>query len=508
VGQDLVLLSWNSGVNFYIGNNPDYPQTVTTRPGTDWYNLMQRPKQAGLEKPSAQSSFFWGASVSFIREQPATYLGVLAKKTGFFWQGGEIRRNTDIYFARRFSPLLAALVWRHGIAFPFGLLGPLALVGIFLLWKERRAALPLLFVLSYTVVVVAFFVTARHRLPAVPLLILLACYTGAWLKTQLLSRQWGKVLPVGSALLLLGWGLNAQAVTLADDAQERFYMGLAYARKGQVARSTIELEKTLELDPEHYDGRFKLAELYLELGDPARAEGHYRYLVDQAPGRTSSQRNLANICLQDGRIEEALVFFRAIVRLEPEEARSYFGLGGAYRMNGQLQEAEAAYEKALALEPDHFEVRYNLAFVYEQTGQEREAERQYKRLLERRPDHADLRNNLGAVYLKRRDFEAAASEFANVLVEAPNHGRALRNLALAFEGMGRLRDAVAQYEQLIQNGEEERTYNHLARLYRKLGDLERAEEARHKHAVLLRGREILEIARSQAEQLFEGRLKR
>ncbi len=30
---DLVLISWNAGVNFFIGNNPDYPRTVQIRPG-------------------------------------------------------------------------------------------------------------------------------------------------------------------------------------------------------------------------------------------------------------------------------------------------------------------------------------------------------------------------------------------------------------------------------------------------------------------------------------------
>ena len=503
-GRDLVLLSWNSGLNFYLGNNPDYARTVTIRPGTDWYELTQRPRRAGLEKPSEQSAYFWREGLSFIREHPADYLRLLGRKAGLFWQGGEIRRNTDMYFARSYSPLLAALVWQHKLAFPFGLLGPLALVGLLVAAKERQAVLPVLFVLSYTGAVVAFFPTARYRLPVIPLLILLACYAGAWLKARLWARQWRPALPLLALLLLLSWQLNAGAVTLADDAQEQFYVGLACARKNMVARAAIELQKALELDPAHYDARFKLAELYTELGNPARAEGHYRYLAEIAPQRTAPRRNLANLCLADGRFAEALALFQEIVDLEPGEARSYFGLAGAYRTSGRLEEAEVAYRRVLALDPDHFDAHYNLAFIYDQKGREQKAEQVYKKLLERRPDHDGLRNNLGVVYLKRRDFKAAEVEFAYILESNPNHNRARRNLALACEGMGRYDDAVQHYEHLIQNGEEEQVHNHLARLYRKLGDLEGAREEMHNHRILLRGKEISRIVHSQAEQFFEG----
>jgi tetratricopeptide (TPR) repeat protein len=506
VGQDLVVLSWNSGLNFYIGNNPDYPQTVTIRPGTAWYNLMQRPKEAGFEKHSEQSAYFWREALSFVKQQPGAYLGILAKKMGFFWQGGEIRRNTDIYFARSYSPLLSALVWKNGLAFPFGLIAPFALLGLLLAMKDRRLRVLAAFLLIYIGSVVAFFVTARYRLPAVPLLILFACFAGSWIKERLLKRQWRVAVPVGGFLFLVGWGLNAGAVTLTDDAQEQFYLGLAYARKDMVARAVIELNKVLELDPDHYDGRFKLAELSIQLGNVAQAKEHYRYLIEQNPPDTASRRNLANLHLQEGSIEAALALFREIISLEPEAARSYFGLAGAHRVDGNFTEAETAYKKALALNPDHFDARYSLAFLYDQKGSKKEAQQEYERLLERNPGHDDIRNNLGVVFLKQRDFAAAAVEFEYILSSKPNDGRALRNVALAYEGLGRQRDAVQQYERLVQRGEEDQVHNHLARLYRKLGDSERAQEELKKHRGLLRSKEIFGVAREQAKRIFEGGL--
>ena len=239
-----------------------------------------------------------------------------------------------MYFARSHSSLLSALVWHDKLAFPFGLVAPLALVGLVLAAKGRKGGLIVLFVLSYAGAVVAFFPTARYRLTVIPLLILLACYAGTWIKARLLDRQWRVVLPLGTVLLLLAWSVNAGAVTWQDDAQEHFYSGLAYARKGLEARSTIELHKALQLDPGHYDARFKLAEQYWDLGEIDRAEDHYCRLIEQAPRETAPRRNLGNLYLESGRIEAALVLFREIVELEPEKARSHFGLAGAYRTEG------------------------------------------------------------------------------------------------------------------------------------------------------------------------------
>ena len=502
VGKDEVLLSSNSGLNFYIGNNADFPRTAQMRPGTEWYGLIRRPQQAGLAKPSEQSAYFWKEAFAFIKERPVDYVNLQIRKIGLFWQGGEIRRNTDMYFARRYSSLLSALVWHEKLAFPFGLVAPLALVGLVLAAKGREGGLIVLFVLSYAGAVIAFFPTARYRLTLVPLLILLACYAGAWIKARLLDRQWKVVLPLGT-VLLLAWSVNAGAVTWQDDAQEHFYTGLAYARKGLKARSTIELHKSLQLDPEHYDARFKLAEQYWDLGEIDRAEDHYRRLIEQAPRETAPRRNLGNLYLESGRIEAALVLFREIVELEPEKARSHFGLAGVYRTGGLLGRAEGEYRKALELDPDHFDARYSLAYLYDQRGEDKKAEREYRRLLVHQPERSDLHNNLGVVFLKRRDFTAAAAAFDDCLALESSHQGARRNLAVAYEGLGRYDEAVQQYEYLVRHGEEEQVHNHLARLYRKLGNLERAEAEMRRHRMLVRGKEVLEIVRRQAEDLFE-----
>ncbi len=46
-------------------------------------------------------------------------------------------RDQDIYPFRQYSPLLSLLVWKKWLAFPFGLLLPLALLGMALALRRR-----------------------------------------------------------------------------------------------------------------------------------------------------------------------------------------------------------------------------------------------------------------------------------------------------------------------------------------------------------------------------------
>ena len=91
-----------------------------------------------------------------------------------FWHGDEIGRNQDIYFWRNYSTVLAATLWKGGIAFPFGIIAPLALLGLLLSGRRQEFVLFAVFVGVYCLSVVAFFPTARYRAPLLPLLVFFA----------------------------------------------------------------------------------------------------------------------------------------------------------------------------------------------------------------------------------------------------------------------------------------------------------------------------------------------
>ena len=81
IGGDRVLISYNAGINFYVGNNPDYDSTVNARPGLEWGRIVGQARKAGIDRPSHQSRFFLARSWDYIGSQPLDYISLLARKT-------------------------------------------------------------------------------------------------------------------------------------------------------------------------------------------------------------------------------------------------------------------------------------------------------------------------------------------------------------------------------------------------------------------------------------------
>ena len=59
IEPDLVFISSNAGVNFYIGNNADYERTVSLRPGMQWETVIAEATNSGHETAAARSAFFF-----------------------------------------------------------------------------------------------------------------------------------------------------------------------------------------------------------------------------------------------------------------------------------------------------------------------------------------------------------------------------------------------------------------------------------------------------------------
>ena len=129
---ELVLISSNFGINLYLGNNARYDAMVGMRPGRDWQALVRAPRLHGVAGAAPASRFFVERVRAYARERSR---GVPRRSrrgsSGCSSDGTEIPRNQELYPARAWSPVLRVLLWKvSGLAFPFGLLLPLAAVGL------------------------------------------------------------------------------------------------------------------------------------------------------------------------------------------------------------------------------------------------------------------------------------------------------------------------------------------------------------------------------------------
>lgn len=454
VGGEFILISSNAGINFYIGNNPDYDRTVAIRPGPDWEQLAGMPLTAGITEPAARSRFFLSKAWTFIRGHPLRYLRLMLKKLRLFWRADEIGRNSDLYYARRYSSVLSALLWKRGIGFPFGIIGPLSLLGMILcLSRWREVLLPLLFVLSYMASVVLFFVCARYRAPVLPFLILFAAYAVWWWIRRTGERQYRAVLGSLSLFLVLlfgaNWGIGAMA---ADDPEVHYHLGYAYAGRGMYARAIAEYERALDGDPTHLSARNNLAAAYAQRGMYDRAISEYRRTLRISPDEPRIRYSLAGTYARCGRYREAIEEYLRVLELAPEGgmARTCFGLGHAYVKSGRVAEAIAAYERAVDADSSYVEAHYNLGIAYGWSGRQDDAASAYRTVLRRTPDHPGARINLGITYAQIGMPDRAIEELQRAIAFHPKNADAQYNLAVVYEESGGISEAISGYERALE----------------------------------------------------------
>ena len=278
-----VLVSTNGGINFYIGNNPHWQESVALRPGYPWETIVNLPYRlhgpAQVEKVGS-SKLFTRESLHFIRSQPGQYLRNQLVKLYQIGYGYEIMRNTDLYFFKQYSPVLDRLLFsRPWLKFPFGLLLPLAVIGIVLsltrLNREHH------FLLAYLLAVAAgllfFFVTARYRVVLVPLLAIYGAL-GAGEMAGMMRRSRGQGLALLLAVALLGLFCNLdifnqeQRVTgPIHRAQAPFTLGRVALEEGRAQEALPWLEESLRIDPDYPDAWVDLGRAKHALGDSSGA---------------------------------------------------------------------------------------------------------------------------------------------------------------------------------------------------------------------------------------------
>lgn len=268
---DLVWIASQGGINFYAGNNGAADGRSVIVPelsGTGgWEDFVPRVREIAERaegrklRPSGVSDYWAGRAWSWIRENPAAAGALTLRKLGALLGGYEIPNNRDIGVARHDSLLLSILVGRAGPFFyPWGLLLPLAAMGLWLAPDRRRLfgawAPALLFALS----LLPFFICDRFRLPLVPFLAVPAGLALVRLP-ELLARpaRWRGALAAGGVALLLTlptWG----ASTGGAPADAWHKLGEALYNKGEYSGSVEAFNEALRFAPD--DPVIRLARAY------------------------------------------------------------------------------------------------------------------------------------------------------------------------------------------------------------------------------------------------------
>ena len=459
VGHEFVPISYNAGFNFYIGNHPKYDYMVGIRPGVNYEKLISQPRRIGIKGASAHSQYFFRKSLSFIWKQPLSYLKLLGKKALLFFNGNEILRNQDIYPFRRFSAILSLLLWKNLVAFPFGLLCPLSLMGIGVSFKEGKKFF-LLYLLSsaHFIGTVMFFICSRYRIPLIPILIVFASYFIWIVYRKLLSKQYKKLFSYLLIFLLLTTICNYKVGTMnREDSIDSYYcLAGQFKKKGQIEEAIKYLKRAIALNPDYVDAHLDLGIVYgqEERGEEAILE--FKKAIEINPYYEKCYNNLGIIYQKQGRTEEAISEFKKAIKVDPLFLEGYRNLGKAYERKGMYDEAISQYKKAVAIKPNLAEVYYKLGSLLEIQGRMSEAISAYRETIRLKGDNHQAYNNLAWIYaaspspIIRNGDEAVVLATKACELTGFKKAEALDTLAAAYAEKGDFKKAIEYQKRAIE----------------------------------------------------------
>jgi 4-amino-4-deoxy-L-arabinose transferase-like glycosyltransferase len=337
VAKDPTLISYNGGLNLYLGNSPkadgtwqpSYPLVQTGSVTIETLKRNSLIRDSIVMKPSESSSYWTRRALSFIRDSPRRFLGLVARKLGLFATSYEIPNNYYYDLARDSSLLLK-------FAFlPFGLILALGLAGMILRIANSGVRAEesgfYLFFLAYLAASLLMFTVSRLREPVVPLLIIFACYFAFEA-----CRSWRR--PKVAVLLVAA--LAIVVVSFLPLANRR-----QYALEGHVQAGSI----------------------YLEAGVPAAARDEYALAAKLEPGNMLATYGQFNAAAKLKSRSDAERYSGELYRLSRTPADSVYAFLSTALIGTMTQDFSRArdyYLRAMQYDPQNSDTHYLLALVY------------------------------------------------------------------------------------------------------------------------------------------------
>ncbi|MCB9743182.1 MAG: tetratricopeptide repeat protein [Alphaproteobacteria bacterium] len=276
---EAALISHNAGLNFYLGNNPDWKHTAFLRPGLPFRQLVLEADPG--ERDTFERNDYWrDRALEELRRDPVSWLDALAVKAAWSVNNREIPRNEDYRCRTEAGPMawLGALPARYGWVFPLAALGAA-------LTLRRRDLSPLLSGgwLALQAGMVLFLVADRYRLSTWPMMCLLAPLgVGALLELARAGARpplrWAAALP----LLALPW-LPIDWITAKQPGWCAHQRGNFALQEQRYDEAIAEYEEALRWEPDNLGTWHWLGTCYTQQERWAEAAAAYDQVLEDFP---------------------------------------------------------------------------------------------------------------------------------------------------------------------------------------------------------------------------------
>ena len=478
VARDFVLISSNSGINLYIGNNPaarghftdNFPEMRNINTCFDLPILARRVEQQ-VGRPlrdSEVSDYFTCKAVAYVQQHPLRTATLLGRKLLLFWGPKEISLSEMPHFDRSQSHVLTPLPNNFAMATALAIVG-LVLLGlhsrpttstgksdtpaktIILEQQTQVGVLIVLFLVCYSGAFLPFFVTALYRQPVIPLLLLLGAFGVVRLGHLAWTRRYAP------AAVIVAGGCAAFAVCSVnfagyepDKSEWHYRRALALEQAGRTDDAVAEYQEAIRLKPHHVSARHNLGVICAKQDKLDLAVAHYRRALEADPNAPDVHNDLGIALQRGGRRDQALQHYREALQIDPDYADAHVNVGQLLVEQGQIDAGIDHFRNALALNSRHREAHQNLGLALARRKDFAGAAEQFRQVTLIDPNWAVGWRFLGNALLSGGRAEESIEPYRKALAIQPDYAEAHDNLAVALATLGRTDEAMFHFSEAIR----------------------------------------------------------
>jgi Flp pilus assembly protein TadD len=356
IARDPVFLSAHSGINFWIGNNPEsngYPRFPPgLRAGQAAMledSITQAEAAAGHSLKRAEVSAYWSTrAMHYIGAHFGDWLKLLAIKLRNFWNAFQYDDLSIITNLREQGVILPGLY--------FSVVAALAIPGILLGWKYAPASRwTTAAIVSSMFALLPVFITERYRLVAVPGLLVSAGLGLSILWRACVCSRFATIAAyvalLAGSTFLVAWPQRSPSLWALD----AYNSGWQALESNNLPLAEKKLAIAYAYVPGNSETVFALGNLRLAEGHLDQAAAFYHTVLRTDPRHKGALNNLGVIMLQSGHFLQARQFFEQAVERAPRDAKAHYLLAKALLSLGDTDRARTEITRAIALEPDRRE---------------------------------------------------------------------------------------------------------------------------------------------------------
>ncbi|HUT28904.1 MAG TPA: tetratricopeptide repeat protein [Sedimentisphaerales bacterium] len=446
------FLPGTGGLNLYIGNNPDF-EAVSIRPGIEWQRIVDLPLKEGRRSRTERQEFFYARTFEYMRAEPMSFLkGLLHKGTEFF-SSREMPGNIDIYLFTRWSRLLGVLTWKlRGFGFPFGVLLPLSLLGLF--FYPRKVPAPVwLFLILYPASVILTHVEARYRVPVVPPVCILAGAALVRIAELVRAGDWRRLTAAGIFCAGICFVCSVAGPFYSErhinyEAELCYGLGDSLEKRGRTEQAIEAYSTAVTLRGDYVEAYHNMALLLVQQRRVPEAIANFNTALELDPENSELHKDLGMALSLQGQSDQAISHYRKALELDPANAKAHSYLGLALAARGSLEEAVRHYREAIRLEPNDADVHYSLGVALQLQAKPAEAVEQYNEALRINPDLFNAHSNLGVIYAAQGKLDQAIGHFTEAVRIKPAPG-IYCNLGIALQSQGKINKATQAFKKAL-----------------------------------------------------------